>query len=464
MFRKTFKSFFPKWIRLNRKRSAGVCHPVDPNDPGTKISLLPNGVRIATEQTQSPLACVSLFIEAGPRFETPENNGASHFLEHMAFCGFKSMNQCEIEHNLLQMGAKINAETTKEIQRFVAICPSENAHEMVAFLCRIITDLDLNDSSIETEKHNMCYELVDSDNDPKAVMFEYLHQTAFQGTPLAQSVIGPSKNIQNFDSQLLSSFMTDHYQPYKVCFATSGNVDHKEVVRIAETMCGKMVGDPTKQFGRGPCRFTGSQIMYRDDSMPCAHVAIGFEVPGYGHEDYLKLLVMGCMMGAWDKSQGGGNSNVPVLACAAASGLCESYEPFYFPYGDIGLWGVYYVGQPLVLEDMLNNIQDYWMKMCVSVHYTDLERAKNLAKLKVAKMFDGTVNSSYDIGMQLMYFCGRKPLISQYELLSNIKPDSIREAADKYLYDRCPAVACVGPTEGMPDYTKIRAGQYWLRY
>jgi hypothetical protein len=34
----------------------------------------------------------------------------------------------------------------------------------------------------------------------------------------------------------------------------------------------------------------------------------------------------------------------------------------------------------------------------------------------------------------------------------------------KYIYDKCPAVAGVGPVEALPDYNRIRSSMYWLRF
>lgn len=42
-------------------------------------------MRVATEDTGAPTATIGLWIDAGSRFETEENNGVAHFLEHMAF-------------------------------------------------------------------------------------------------------------------------------------------------------------------------------------------------------------------------------------------------------------------------------------------------------------------------------------------------------------------------------------------
>ncbi|KAG0349742.1 hypothetical protein BGZ54_004226, partial [Gamsiella multidivaricata] len=53
---------------------------------GTRITALKNGLTVATESNPSAqTATVGVFIDAGSRAENAKNNGAAHFLEHMAF-------------------------------------------------------------------------------------------------------------------------------------------------------------------------------------------------------------------------------------------------------------------------------------------------------------------------------------------------------------------------------------------
>ena len=42
-------------------------------------------MRVATEDSGAPTATVGIWIDTGSRWETPQNNGVAHFLEHMAF-------------------------------------------------------------------------------------------------------------------------------------------------------------------------------------------------------------------------------------------------------------------------------------------------------------------------------------------------------------------------------------------
>ena len=39
----------------------------------------------------------------------------------------------------------------------------------------------------------------------------------------------------------------------------------------------------------------------------------------------------------------------------------------------------------------------------------------------------------------------------------------VRDVCNKYIYDKCPVVAAVGPVENCPDYTEIRSRMYWYR-
>lgn len=47
--------------------------------------------------------------------------------------------------------------------------------------------------------------------------------------------------------------------------------------------------------------------------------------------------------------------------------------------------------------------------------------------------------------------------------LQAVTANNIREVCTKYIYDRCPAVAAVGPVEALTDYERIRSAMYWLR-
>jgi len=212
------------------------------------------------------------------------------------------------------------------------------------------------------------------------------------------------------------------------------------------------------------CRYTGSDVRVRDDSMPLAHVAIAVEGCGWTNPDNIPLMVANTLIGNWDRSMGGGANNSSRLAhyCAEKS-FCHSFQSFNTCYKDTGLWGIYFVTDALNQENMVYNIQNEWMRICTSLSDFEVNRAKNLLKTNMLLQLDGTTPICEDIGRQMLCY-GRR--IPQHELearIDAVDAQLVKDTCYKYIYDRCPAVAAVGPVENLPDYNRIRSGMYWLR-
>ena len=71
-------------------QQGGIATAVDITALHPQVTTLDSGLRIASETTPfAETATVGVWIDAGSRYETNENNGAAHFLEHMAFKGTK---------------------------------------------------------------------------------------------------------------------------------------------------------------------------------------------------------------------------------------------------------------------------------------------------------------------------------------------------------------------------------------
>lgn len=83
--------------------------------PSTEITQFSSGLRVASETILgSNTATVGVWIDAGSRYETQHNNGAAHFLEHMAFKGTSKRTQYQLEIEIENMGGHLNAYTSRE--------------------------------------------------------------------------------------------------------------------------------------------------------------------------------------------------------------------------------------------------------------------------------------------------------------------------------------------------------------
>lgn len=278
-----------------------------------------NGLRVATEDSGAATATVGLWIDAGSRYETAQNNGVAHFLEHMAFKGTAKRSQTDLELEVENMGAHLNAYTSREQTVFYAKCLAKDVPKAVEVLGDIIQNSKLGESEIERERSVILREMQEVESNLQEVVFDHLHATAYQGTPLGNTILGPTKNIKSITRQDLKDYIDTHYHTPRIVLSAAGGVKHSELVSLASKELGKL---KNTFDGKPPileaCRFTGSEVRVRDDSLPLAHIAIAVEGCGWSDQDNVPLMVANTLIGSWDRSQGGGVNNASTLARASA--------------------------------------------------------------------------------------------------------------------------------------------------
>lgn len=283
------------------------------------MTQLDNGLRVATEDSGAATATVGLWIDAGSRYENDKNNGVAHFLEHMAFKGTAKRSQTDLELEVENLGAHLNAYTSREQTVFYAKCLSKDVPKAVEILGDIIQNSKLGEAEIERERGVILREMQEVESNLQEVVFDHLHATAYQGTPLGNTILGPTKNIKSITRQDLRDYIDTHYNTPRIVLSAAGGVQHNDLVKLAEKELGKLKNSfDGKSAGLAPCRFTGSEVRVRDDSLPLAHIAIAVEGCGWTDQDNVPLMVANTLIGAWDRSQGGGVNNASNLARASA--------------------------------------------------------------------------------------------------------------------------------------------------
>ena len=84
-----------------------------------ELITLSNSLRIFLNHTDTlHSATVGVWIASGSRFEEEKNSGISHFIEHIVFKGSAKRNGFEIAEGMDEIGAYVNAYTTKEYTFF----------------------------------------------------------------------------------------------------------------------------------------------------------------------------------------------------------------------------------------------------------------------------------------------------------------------------------------------------------
>jgi len=129
-----------------------------------KKTVLDNGVRILFDHlNHTESFCIGVFIRSGSKYENESNNGISHFIEHLLIRNNKG------QTNFNEMGAVVNAFTTKEYTCFYLNTLSEFFHRSVNLFYDLIFDPFFNPDDIDKEKNVILNEINLYKDDPKEV-------------------------------------------------------------------------------------------------------------------------------------------------------------------------------------------------------------------------------------------------------------------------------------------------------
>ena len=202
--------------------------------PSTEITKFPSGLRVASETILgSNTATVGVWIDAGSRYETRHNNGAAHFLEHMAFKGTSKRTQYQLEIEIENMGGHLNAYTSREQTVYFAKVFEKDVPRAMDILADILLHSRLDPRAISRERDVILREMKEVNKQNEELVLDHLHGTAFQGSGLGRTILGPESNIRTLTRDDLHEYIQTHYLAPQMVIAGAGAVDHGELCDLA---------------------------------------------------------------------------------------------------------------------------------------------------------------------------------------------------------------------------------------
>ncbi|DAZ98214.1 TPA: hypothetical protein N0F65_005346 [Lagenidium giganteum] len=435
------------------------------NAPATEVTTLANGLRVASEGSHGETATVGVWIGAGSRFETAKNNGAAHFLEHMAFKGTSKRTQQQLEMEIENMGGHLNAYTSREQTVYYAKVFKNDVPKALDILSDILQHSKLDEAAIERERDVILREMEEVNKQHEEVIFDRLHETAFMGQGLGRTILGPVENIRHLKKADLEDYIATHYTAPRMVVAGAGAVDHQHLVDFAEKSFGTLPTQPKVQPTVEPVRFVGSDVRIKDDTLPLAHTAIAFEGFSWTSEHAFPLLVMQTLLGSWDRTSGAGmNSSSKLAQVVAEKELAHSFMAFNTCYQDTGLFGVYAVADQYKLNDLTWYTMEALVRLVHKTSDEEVERAKTQLKANMLMQLDGSSPICEDIGRQMLTYGRRLTPAEIFARIDAVDAAAVRATADEVINDKEHALAALGPIHELPDYNFIRRRSYWLRY
>ena len=268
---------------------------------------LPNGLTIMVHEDHSdPIVNVQVTYKVGSDRESIGKSGFAHFFEHMMFQGSSHVKDEEHFHLISAAGGTMNGNTTRDRTVYFETVPS-NQVELALWLesDRMGFLLDsLTTKKFENQRDAVKNEKGQGDNQPYGLLPELKDQTLYPlKHPYNWPVIGFTDDLNRASLADVKNFFLRWYGPNNAILNVSGDVDTKEVVRLAEKYFGTIQQCPeVKKMKVAPFVFPADKYAsYRDNIYLPLNYRVYPTVPQY-HRDDAALELLALMMGDGNNS------------------------------------------------------------------------------------------------------------------------------------------------------------------
>ncbi len=214
------------------------------DSPALSVTRLANGLTVAVQKDDRfPLVSLRLYVHAGSAYETPDEAGISHLLEHMVFKGTKTRPQGTVAEDIEKDGGYINASTSFDYTVYHTDMPAAQWKKGLDVLKDMAFNASLDPKALEAEKKVVIAELKRGEDSPESRLFKSLQAQTLAGTPYARPIIGYENTINSFTSDKMRAYIKRLYEPQAMLLLICGNVDVNDALAEAQRQFGGLKND-----------------------------------------------------------------------------------------------------------------------------------------------------------------------------------------------------------------------------
>ena len=410
-------------------------------------TTLPNGLRVVSESMDGlETTSLGVWVNVGARSETPEQNGVSHMLEHMAFKGTATRSARDIAEEIEDVGGQLNAYTSREQTAYFARVLGGDVPLAVEILADILQNSTFDPGELERERGVILQEIGEAHDTPDDLVFDLMQEAAFPDQAVGRPILGTTETVNSFSRATLAGYMTQHYGAGTMVLAGAGKIDHGQLVGLATRYFGDLSARPAAQSAGAV--YTGGDRR-TERALEQIHLTLGFPGVAYGDDDFFATQVLSSVLG-------GGMSSRLFQEVRENRGLAYSIYSFSSSLMDTGLFGIYAGTSPAQADELITVIAGEIGNVAGGITPEEFERARAQLKANTLMALESSAARAEQLARQLLVFGRIVPLEELVEKLDAVTPEDVTRMANSLLATGAPTVSAVGPLKAVPDYESIK--------
>lgn len=264
-------------------------------------TTLPNGVRIVTIPMQgNPTVTVMINVATGSFYETAEQSGLSHFLEHVCFKGtVKRPTPRDITTELDSIGAVYNAFTSRQMTGYWAKADVRHFLKIADVCADIFKNSVFPEAEIKKEKGVVKGEIDMYADDPQEKISEALIKHMYKGEPAERDVLGTKETVSAITREVIVAYRTSQYTGPNTVITIAGGIDEKEMIAwAAQTFSDLSNALPKPEFPTHDREQAGPETVFVDKDTDQAHIILAWRTFPHAHKDiYIARIIRNILRG-----------------------------------------------------------------------------------------------------------------------------------------------------------------------
>ncbi|MAX96003.1 MAG: peptidase M16 [Alphaproteobacteria bacterium] len=412
----------------------------------TRITVLENGFTIVTDSVPHvETMSAGVYVGVGAKNEVPENNGISHFLEHLMFKGTKTRTARGMIEELEADGLGVNAYTSKEITTYHLTGLKESLGKSIEVLADMVQRSQFPQNELDSEREVVKQEIARSRDNPTRQMFDQLLRQAYPDQPYGRTVLGPEANINALPRQAFFDYVKENYTAENMVLAVSGNVDHDEVVALA-----KKHFDELPQGKPAPAKVPEYVGGYEKTEGPIeqAHFAIGMKSVGRNHPDYYAHILAAQILG-------GGMSSRLFEEVREKRGLVYTTSASYTGNDESGMIYTYGGTKETQLAEMVPVMTREITRLSEDATQAELDKVRKRLMTSLAGAQEAMEDRRESVGKDVLREGRVVPMDELKAKLDAVTVEDIKRVAADWRRN-APTVSGYGKVSKMPGYDEIK--------
>jgi predicted Zn-dependent peptidase len=414
-----------------------------PAGEGIRRTRLDSGVRVVTEALpELRSVCVGFWVGVGSRDEHDDEQGATHFLEHLLFKGTAQRNAADIANAVESVGGDMNASTMQEMTAFYVRVPQEQLGGGIDILADVVWSPSLRAEDVDSERHVILEELRMRDDSPGELVHDVFAGAMFPGHPLGREVLGSQPSIAAMTRDTIAKYHREYYRLSAIVVAAAGDLRHDDVVEQvaarSEVLPPDGAGDIVRSGGLAPAKPLA--VHTRDSEQ--VHAVVGTRAIPRNDPDRYPLTVL-------SQALGGGMSSRLFQEVRERRGLAYSVYSYRIAYLETGAFAVYVGSAPARIDEAIEVVSTELDRVMRDrgIGRDELDAAKGHLKGSMALSLETSNSRMHRIGSSELILGEVMSLDELVGRVEAVTPNDISRVVDRLFAGGSRTLAVVGPVD-----------------